>query len=328
MRKEYQIKIEGNVDLSLLLSIGAEQLGQVIQKDTYLAAEDGKTWRIREENGQYLFAQKGHDIGQKARVKEVSEKTIEKAEVCRLVKAHGVRTVVCKSRTLFRYNESVIALDEVEHLGEYVEIRSTDEVNLFQVLEVLGLRENEAIKESYLDMILSRALPGWLQSLIRFHDRVGELIFGITSGVLTTVGLLVGMNAATESRLAVVAGILVIAMADSLSDSFGMYLSKLGERGSSPAAALRYAFGTFAGKFTFPLTFVIPLLLPAFSLSTAVVIDLVWGAIALSLLSAEQALVSQDSMIRTIGRNVGLAILIICLSTAIGMVVPKIISII
>lgn len=326
MRKEFQIKVASAIDLSLLLSIGGEQLGQVIQKDTYLASEDGRTWRVREENGQYLFAEKGHDIGQRARVKEVSEKLIDKTESGRLMRTYAVRAVVCKSRTLFRYNESVIALDEVEHLGEFVEIRSSDEQNLFHVLDILGLREGEATTTSYLDMMLAKELPAWLQSLIRFHDRVGELIFGITSGVLTTVGLLVGMNAATESRLAVVAGILVIAMADSLSDSFGMYLSKLGERGRTPAAAMRYAFGTFAGKLIFPLTFVVPLLLPVFSLSTAVAVDLGWGAVALSLLSAEHALVSQESIFRTVGRNLGLAILIVCLSMLIGAIVPKIIS--
>lgn len=325
MRREFQIKVEGAVDLSLLLSVGAEPLGQVTQKDIYLSGEH--TWRIREENGQYLFAQKGHNIGEKARVKEITEKVVSKAEANRLIKERGVRIAVCKTRTLFRLNESVIAIDDVEHLGEYVEIRSTGEQGLFRVLEVLGLRESEAIKESYLDMMLSKALPSWLQTLIRFHDRVGELIFGITSGVLTTVGLLVGMNAATESRLAVVAGILVIAMADSLSDSFGMYLSKLGERGSSPAAALRYALGTFAGKFLFPLTFVLPLMLPVFSLSTAVIVDLAWGATALCLLSAEQALVSQESIFGTIARNLGLATLIVCLSSAIGAVVPKLIAI-
>lgn len=325
MRHELQIKVEGAVDLSLLLSIGAEPLGQVLQKDIYLSGEN--TWRVREENGQYLFARKGHDIGKKARVKEIAEKVVSKVEADRLIRERGVRVVVCKTRTLFRLNESVIAIDDVEHLGEFVEIRSTDEQGLFRVLEVLGLRESEAIKESYLDMMLSEALPSWLQAMIRFHDRVGELIFGITSGVLTTVGLLVGMNAATESRLAVVAGILVIAMADSLSDSFGMYLSKLGERGSTPTVALRFALGTFVGKFLFPLTFVLPLLLPCFSLSTAVIVDLVWGATALCLLSAEQALVGQKSVFGTIARNVGLAIVIVCLSAAIGTIVPKLIAI-
>lgn len=325
MRREYQIKVRvnGSVDqiYEKLLSLCEEMLGCVTQKDTYLIAEDGTTCRIREENGKYLFTTKGHDFGVRARIKRVSERFIEKVEVDRLLKTLGVKAVVCKNRILFRYRESVIAVDDIEHLGEFIEIRSTSEANLFKTLRALGLNESDTIKESCLDMTLARALPKWLQILIRFHDRVGELIFGITSGVLTTTGLLVGVNAATESRLAVVSSILVIAMADSLSDSFGMYLSKLGERGNTPIEAVRYAFGTFAGKFMLPLTFALPFLFPVFSLPTAVIIDLAWGAVVLSVLSVEQALVSQKPVLRIVCRNIGLAILIVCLSTLIGTVV-------
>ena len=43
--------------------------------------------------------------------------------------------------------------------------------------------------------------------------------FGLTSGVITTLGLMVGLNAGTHSRLAVIGGIVTIAVADALSDA-------------------------------------------------------------------------------------------------------------
>ena len=324
MRREFQLKLPGVIAPSVLLGSGAEKLGQSVQKDIYLTVKD-EVWRIRREADHYLLGQKGDDRGWYVRVKEVEERVISKKEADQIIKTHRVLAVICKNRILFRLGDSVITLDEVEQLGSFIEIRSPSEAGIPRILSTLGLRGRETIRESFLDMMLDKKIPAWRRALIRFHDRVGELIFGITSGILTTIGLLVGMNAATDSRLAVVAGILVIAMADSLSDSFGMYLSKLGERGGTRAAALRYASGTFAGKFIFPLSFAIPLLSPI-ALSTAVMIDLTWGAAVLALLSTEQALVTQTSVVRTIARNVGLAILIVCLSSLVGSIVPKLIS--
>ena len=45
------------------------------------------------------------------------------------------------------------------------------------------------------------------------------LYFGATSGVITTIGLIVGLNAGTRSLVAVLGGIFVIAIADAMSDA-------------------------------------------------------------------------------------------------------------
>ena len=52
------------------------------------------------------------------------------------------------------------------------------------------------------------------------------LYFGATSGVITTIGLIAGLNAGTNSVAAVLGGILVIAVADSLSDALGIHLAE------------------------------------------------------------------------------------------------------
>ena len=48
--------------------------------------------------------------------------------------------------------------------------------------------------------------------------------FGLTSGIITTLGLIVGLNSGTRSRLAVVGGVLTIAIADAFSDASGIHL--------------------------------------------------------------------------------------------------------
>ena len=52
---------------------------------------------------------------------------------------------------------------------------------------------------------------------------------GLTSGIITILGLIVGLNSGTHSQLAVIGGILTIAIADSLSDAMGIHISEESE---------------------------------------------------------------------------------------------------
>ena len=52
------------------------------------------------------------------------------------------------------------------------------------------------------------------------------LFFGATSGVITTIGLIVGLNSGTKSITAVLGGILIIAVADAMSDALGIHLAE------------------------------------------------------------------------------------------------------
>ena len=50
--------------------------------------------------------------------------------------------------------------------------------------------------------------------------------FGLTSGIITTLGIIVGLDASTNSKIVVIGGILFIAVTDSLSDALGMHISE------------------------------------------------------------------------------------------------------
>lgn len=318
-RTECEVKVAGTLDLSTLLGLGGELLGQGAQKDIYLAGQEDL--RIREENSQFTLTHKRDDIGATARVRGVSSQVLAEAEALRLIRERGIRVQVCKKRIWVRLGATALRLDNVEHLGPFVEISAADETSLFEVLAWLGIDRGRLIRHSYLELMIARSLPRWVQLVLRCHEKVGELAFGITSGVLTTVGVLVGVNSATASRLPVIAAIVAIAVADSCSDAFGMYMAKVSERGTTPKQAFRYALGTLAGKAFFPLTFMGPLLV--LPLDVAVGVNLAWGALGLALLSAEQAVVEQQSVIRRIARNLGLAAIIIANSMLAGSLVAK-----
>jgi len=55
------------------------------------------------------------------------------------------------------------------------------------------------------------------------------LSFGLTSAIITTLGLMVGLHSGTHSRLAVIGGVLTIAIADAFSDAMGIHISEEAE---------------------------------------------------------------------------------------------------
>lgn len=99
--------------------------------------------------------------------------------------------------------------------------------------------------------------------------------FGLTSGVITTLGLLVGLEAGTGSRTAVLAGILTIAVADALSDSLGMHMAEESKGGEHNRDIWQATFATLLAKFFIALTFVVPVLI--FSMQTAIIASIIWG---------------------------------------------------
>ena len=107
--------------------------------------------------------------------------------------------------------------------------------------------------------------------------------FGVTSGIITTLGLLVGLFSSTHSKFVVLGGILTIAIADALSDAFGIHISEESEQRHTTKQVWTSTISTFLSKAVFALTFMVPVLL--FELSTAVIISIIWGLFVLSILS-------------------------------------------
>jgi VIT1/CCC1 family predicted Fe2+/Mn2+ transporter len=124
------------------------------------------------------------------------------------------------------------------------------------------------------------------RKLLDHSLRVG-MSFGVTSGIITTLGLLVGLSAGTSSRPAVLGGIFTIAVADSLSDALGIHISEESEGIHAQREVWTATVATFVTKLLTALTFAIPVGL--LDLDAAVVVSIVWGASALTALSWDLA---------------------------------------
>jgi len=99
--------------------------------------------------------------------------------------------------------------------------------------------------------------------------------FGLVSGIITTLGMLVGLKSGTNSKIIVIGGIIMIAIADAMSDSLGMHISEESSLKNSNKEIWESTFSTFLSKALFALTFIIPVLI--FKLDIAVWVSLIWG---------------------------------------------------
>jgi VIT1/CCC1 family predicted Fe2+/Mn2+ transporter len=107
--------------------------------------------------------------------------------------------------------------------------------------------------------------------------------FGLTSGIITTLGLIIGLYSSTHSKLVVIGGILTIAIADAFSDALGIHISEESERKHKQKQVWEATYATFFSKLIFALTFIVPILL--FPLQTAILISIIWGLLLITLFS-------------------------------------------
>ena len=139
--------------------------------------------------------------------------------------------------------------------------------------------------------------------------------FGTTSGIVTTLGLIVGLSSGTHSELAVIGGILSIAIADGLSESMSMHVSKRCES-RNPLYIWESVFAQLSAKFIVTMSFAIPVLLT--NLHTAVLIDIGWGLFLLVVLSFFVSEYEGRKKWRDILEHLLVAILVVALSYGAG----------
>jgi hypothetical protein len=147
------------------------------------------------------------------------------------------------------------------------------------------------------------------------------LFFGATSGVITTIGLIVGLNAGTHSVLAVLGGIFVIAFADAMSDALGIHLAEESDPNTTTQHIWAATVSTFLAKFVFSISFAVPLLM--LPLDAAVIASLLWGMVVIIVLSFSLARAQKAAPLAIIAEHLGIAIIVVVLSHLIGVWVSR-----
>ena len=150
---------------------------------------------------------------------------------------------------------------------------------------------------------------------------VKGLSFGLASGIVTTLGLMVGLYTGTNSKLAVLGGILTIAIADAMSDAFGILLSEKSQKEKDHEYIWQASFATFFAKLIFALTFAVPVLF--LELGTAILVSIGWGIFLLGIVSILIAEWRKESVWKTVLEHWGIAVAVITLAYLAGLGIEK-----
>lgn len=87
-------------------------------------------------------------------------------------------------------------------------------------------------------------------------------IFGTYSGIITSLGLMIGLYSNNLERRAYIIGLISLALSDSFSDAFGIY--------NATNKSYSETINAFTGKFIFPLIMIIPFLFTTIQISILV----------------------------------------------------------
>jgi len=141
-----------------------------------------------------------------------------------------------------------------------------------------------------------------------------RISFGGTAGIVTSMALLVGLDAAHAGKASVIGALLIIAIADNLTDSLSVQMYQESESCEKREAVLG-TLTNFATRFFVCLTFVG---ITALFWKHAVAAGVAWGMALLSVMSYMIARGRNVRAISEIVKHVGTAILVIIASECIG----------
>ena len=148
------------------------------------------------------------------------------------------------------------------------------------------------------------------------HTLKTGISFGLTSGIITTLGLMVGLHSGTHSKPLIIGAVLIIAIADAFSDALGIHISEESENKHSKKEIWEATVSTFLAKFVIALTFIVPILL--FKLSAAIIVSLIWGLSLLSIFSFYIAQKQKTNPWIIVGEHLFIVVVVIYFTHYIG----------
>ena len=142
-----------------------------------------------------------------------------------------------------------------------------------------------------------------------------RISFGGTAGIVTSMALIAGLDAAKTGRASMVSALLIAAVADNLTDSLSVHMYQESERLEQKEAFIG-TLSNFVTRLLLCLSFVlIVVLLPE---HIAALWGLAWGISLLLILTYILARYRKVSVMSEIGKHLGVAVAIIFVSQHIG----------
>ena len=150
--------------------------------------------------------------------------------------------------------------------------------------------------------------------------QIRNFSFGATAAIVTSIGLIVGFDAATASKATILSGLLIVAIADNLTDSLSIHIYQESER-LEPRTAFRATLTNFAARLGLSLSFVF--LMVILLLHVAVVASILWGLMLLTGLSYVVAQTRKLPVLREIAKHLAVAVVVMASSKMIGHLISE-----
>ena len=159
-------EVEGRLE-----ELGAVRVADKTQKDTYFAAphrdfaQTDEALRVRHEDGEAYMTYKGPKLDEETKTREEHETQVGDAEEARSIfESLGFEEfgTVKKQRTVYEFDGATVTLDDVECLGEFVEVELEAEgdaetegarKSILKTLESLDLDPDDSVRDSYLEIL-------------------------------------------------------------------------------------------------------------------------------------------------------------------------------
>jgi VIT1/CCC1 family predicted Fe2+/Mn2+ transporter len=149
----------------------------------------------------------------------------------------------------------------------------------------------------------------------RFRLYQTKFSFGATSGIITNLGIICGLWTGAHPKLAIIGAMLLIAIADNISDSVGIHIYQESELLNTREIWIS-TFTNFLARILVSLTFI--LLVIILPIKPAVICAISWGLLLLAILSYTIAKDEEVNPYLAMFEHVSIAVAIVILSNYIG----------
>jgi len=157
--------------------------------------------------------------------------------------------------------------------------------------------------------------PNALDFSSMYSIRPTWISFGGTAAIVTSMGLILGLDAAASSRHAIVSALLIVAIADNLSDSLSVHIYQEAER-LEDRKAFFATVANFVTRLLVASSFVIiAIAVPRDALPLAAA---VWGLLLLALLTYRIARARGAHTGKEIGKHIVIAVIVLGISRWLG----------
>ena len=151
------------------------------------------------------------------------------------------------------------------------------------------------------------------------------LFFGLNSGVLTTLGVICGLVQADISKYILIISVLSLAIADSTSEAYGLYVSKKAEivddHSNNPLIS---SISLYVMKFIIVASFLLPLLFTNnLWLYKSMIWPITWGTILLLFLDFNLSTIRKENILNYLVPHVVLVFLIVVSTKYFGRRINK-----